>query len=221
MNRVELKNKAKELFKGNKWYLWKPLVIIGLVIAVIEGIALGLDYAFGFAKVETVTVLGVESTQYSAGIISMIVGIFTGLASTALSIAYAYYVLSFVRGKRLELNDVIDFMKKHWVKAFVVSLLTGLIIMVGCIALVIPGIIASIGLMFYQEVCADNPTMPATDIIRKSWEMTKGHKMDLFVLGLSFIGWALLASLTLGIGYIWLMPYMVVTFTLAYEKLKK
>ena len=221
MNRVELKNKAKELVKGNKWYIWKPLVIFGLAIAIIEGIAVGLDFAFGFAKVETVNVLGVPTTQYSAGYIAMIVGIFTGIASAAFQVGYAHYVLSFIRGVKLELKDVIEFMKKHWVISFTVGLVTGLIIACGMILLVIPGIIAAIGLMYYKEVCADNPEMKTMDIVKKAWEMTKGHKMDLFVLGLSFIGWSILASFTFGILYIWLMPYMTVTLALAYEELKK
>ena len=221
MNRVEIKNKAKEMIRDNKWFLWKPLLIIGLAVAIIEGIAFGLDSALGLTQTTTTEVLGVKTTSTSAGVISMIVGVFTGLASAAFYVGYAKYVLSFVRGKKLELKDIIDFMKKYWVVAFLVSLITGLIIVCGTILLVIPGIIAAIGLMFYQEVCADNPEMKAMDIVKKSWEMTKGHKMDLFVMGLSFIGWSMLASLTFGILYIWLMPYMLVAFTLAYEELKK
>lgn len=221
MNRVEIKNKAKEMIRDNKWFLWKPVLIIGLAVAIIEGIAFGLDSALGLTQTTTTEVLGVKTTSTSAGVISMIVGVFTGLASAAFYVGYAKYVLSFVRGKKLELKDIIDFMKKYWVVAFLVSLITGLIIVCGTILLVIPGIIAAIGLMFYQEVCADNPEMKAMDIVKKSWEMTKGHKMDLFVMGLSFIGWSMLASLTLGILYIWLMPYMIVAFTLAYEELKK
>ena len=131
------------------------------------------------------------------------------------------YVLSFIRGKRLEIRDIIDFAKKHWVVAVLTSLLAGLIILGCTILLVIPGIIASIGLCFYQEVCADNPEMKAREIIKKSWAMTNGHKMDLFVLGLSFIGWCVVAGLTLGILYIWLYPYMLIIMTLAYEELKK
>ena len=221
MNRVELKNKARQMIKGNLWYLLKPLIIIGLVIALVEGIAFGLDSALGLAKVETVEVLGVRTTRYSAGIISMIVGVVTGFAGSALTIAYAHYVLSFVRGKKEELKDVIDFMKKHWVKAFCVSFLCGLFTALGYIILIIPGIILSLGLMFYKEVCADNPEMGAMDIIRKSWEITKEHKMDLFVMGLSFIGWCIVAGFTFGLLFIWLAPYMTVTFTLAYEELKK
>ena len=44
-----------------------------------------------------------------------------------------------------------------------------------------------------------------------------GRRFDFFVLGLSFIGWAILASLTLGIGYLWLIPYMQVTEIKFYE----
>ena len=220
MNRVELKEKAKGLIKGNKWYIWKPLIIIGLAIAVIEGIAMGLDSIFGTTHTATMELFGQTTTYSYGGYITDIVGIFTGIASSALTVAYAYYVLSFIRGKKLEVKDVLDFMKKHWVVSFLVSLVVGLII-VGCsILFVIPGIIAAIGLMFYQEVYADNPEMKVMEIVKKSWAITKGHKMELFVLGLSFIGWGLLACLTFGILYIWLMPYMVVAFTLAYEELK-
>ena len=119
------------------------------------------------------------------------------------------------------MNDIFDFAKKNWLLAFLVSLLTGLIIVIGNILLVIPGVIATIGLIFYQEVCADHPDMKALDIIKKSWKITNGHKMDIFILNLSFIGWEILGAFTLGILYIWLTPYMIITLTLVYEKLKK
>ena len=221
MNRVEIKEKAKKMIKGNKWYIWKPIIVIGLCIAIIEAIAFGLDYACGLIKVETVEILGVKTTHYSAGIFSSVIGIVTGFASAALAVAYAYYVLAFVRGKKMEIKDVLEFMKKYWTIAFLVGLVAGLNMLLGYVLLIIPGIMAALGLAFYREVCADNPTLKTTEILRKAWEVTKGHKMDLFVLGLSFIGWYLVAGLTLGILYIWLLPYMIVTFTLAYEELKK
>ena len=220
MNRVELKEKAKELIKGNKWFIWKPVVIFGLVSCVIGLIAFGLDSALGLTTTTVDELTGLTTTKGNILSISSVVGIVVGIAGSAFSVAYAHYVLSFIRGKKLELRDVIDFMKKHWVVAFLVGLIAGLIVCGCTILLVIPGIIAAIGLCFYQEVCADNPEMGAWDIVKKAWAITKGHKMDIFVLGLSFIGWAILASLTLGILYIWLYPYMVVTLTLAYEKLK-
>ena len=48
----------------------------------------------------------------------------------------------------------------------------------------------------------------------------KGHKMRCFLLSLSFIGWILLGILTLGIGYIWLIPYMYTTMAAFYQDVK-
>ena len=48
-----------------------------------------------------------------------------------------------------------------------------------------------------------------------------GHKQQLFLLDLSFIGWVILASLTLGIGFLWLVPYWQTTRVHFYEDLKK
>ena len=221
MDRVKIKNKAKEMIKDNKWFIWKPLIIFGLCFAIAEGIAFGLDSAFGLTKEVTMELFG-ETTKYTVGgIISVIVGTIISFCSCAFYVGYAYYVLSFVRGKKKDLKDILEFMKKHWVNAFVVILLTGLVVLGYTLLLVVPGIIAAIGLMFYQEVCADNPELKATLTVKKSWELTKGHKMDLFVLWLSFFGWMLLAGVTFGILYIWLAPYMIVTMILTYEELKK
>ena len=44
--------------------------------------------------------------------------------------------------------------------------------------------------------------------------------MELFVLGLSFIGWYLLCAITFGIAAIWVVPYVQATYTNAYNSLK-
>jgi Predicted integral membrane protein len=54
----------------------------------------------------------------------------------------------------------------------------------------------------------DNPGLDAMDAIKQSKEMMRGHKWHLFCLELSFIGWFLLCLLTLGIGFLWLYPYI-------------
>jgi uncharacterized membrane protein len=69
-------------------------------------------------------------------------------------------------------------------------------------------------------ILAENPGMSAKECIKKSMEMTNGHKWELFVLELSFIGWMFLMPFTLGILSIWLLPYMSATFANAYESLK-
>ena len=206
MDRVKLKTKAKELIKDNKWYIWKPTVMFSLVV-----------FAIGFV----ISFIAFLISEKTGTIVGSIFGSCISIIESVFMVAYAKYILAFVRGKKMDWKEIIEDGKKHFGLYFLVSLLVGLIILGGTILLVVPGIIASIGLMFYQEVCVDNPKLGVVEIVKKSWKLTNGHKMDLFILGLSFIGWSLLATLTLGILYIWLMPYMMVTFVLAYEKLKK
>ena len=55
---------------------------------------------------------------------------------------------------------------------------------------------------------ADNPDLDAMDAIKTSQKLMMGNKWRLFCLYFSFIGWALLASLAFGIGYILLIPYV-------------
>ena len=59
------------------------------------------------------------------------------------------------------------------------------------------------------------------ETVKDSFRLMKGHKWDLFILMLSFLGWAILGALTFGILYIWLVPYMNTTILLYYDKLKK
>ncbi len=72
----------------------------------------------------------------------------------------------------------------------------------------IPGIVAAYRYRFaYYNILTDS-SLSASAAIRLSCQQTYGMKMELFVLDLSFIGWAILASLTAGILNVWLTPYM-------------
>ena len=55
----------------------------------------------------------------------------------------------------------------------------------------------------------------------KLYRMMKGNRGKIVLLSVSFIGWAILTVFTLGIGYLWLMPYMMVAEVCFYEKVAK
>lgn len=65
---------------------------------------------------------------------------------------------------------------------------------------------------YYYEltymIAAENPEMSSKDVLEKSRELMTNNRAKLFCLELSFFGWAFLAGLTLGIGLLWLAPYM-------------
>ena len=207
MDRAELKEEAKKKIKDNKWYIWKPYVFFGLIVFLIS-----------FVIFLPLALLVDESV---VNVVSTILSCIASLVGTVFAVGYSKYCLDFVRGKKQDWKACFDFIKKHFGTVILLSILIGLIILGGMLLLIVPGIIFAIGHSLYQEVYADNPELSATEAVKKSWNLTKGYKKDIFVLYLSFIGWQLLAVLTLGILYIWLTPYMTVTQLLFYEELVK
>ena len=222
MDRVAIKNRAKELIKDNKWYIWKPYLIMLLVVFAAAFVGGFIDGLLGLIQKETVTVLGVETTNYSLGPFTGIISTAASLIETVFTVWYCKYLMDFTHGIKREFNfkEFFEYFKNHLVICFATGILVGLNIIIGFILLIVPGIMATFGLMLYSYTVADDPTLPSKEILKKAWAQTNGHKMELFILILSFIGWSILGTLTLGILYIWLMPYMMVTMTLAYESLK-
>ncbi len=87
--------------------------------------------------------------------------------------------------------------------------------------LIIPGIIKSFSYMMIPYILAENPEISHDRAFEISKGMMNGHKWDAFVLGLSFIGWQILSTITFGlVGLFWTAPYMDATYTEFYAALK-
>ena len=86
--------------------------------------------------------------------------------------------------------------------------------------LIIPGIIAVLSYSMTFYILADDNSIGAMEVIDKSKKMMDGYKWKYFCLGLRFIGWSLLCILTLGIGFLWLLPYMQVSMVKFYDDIK-
>jgi uncharacterized membrane protein len=85
---------------------------------------------------------------------------------------------------------------------------------------ILPGIVKAFSYAMTPFILEDRPELSANEAIDLSRAMMKGHKFDLFYLYLGFIGWALLCLLTLGIGFLWLAPYMQSAEAAFYEEVK-
>ena len=134
---------------------------------------------------------------------------------------FMVYFLNFVRGK-YQLKDIFDgYTKNYFVRTMLTILLQSIIVCIGIILLIVPGFIAFCMFSQVQFIMKDDESIGYWKALRKSMDMMKGHKMQYFLLYLSFIGWVLLAILTtLGIGLLWLIPYMYTTFAHYYEDVK-
>jgi uncharacterized membrane protein len=104
--------------------------------------------------------------------------------------------------------------------AFLAYLLQVVFVILWSLLLIVPGIIAAISYSMTFFIIADNPGIGANEAIDKSKAMMQGYKMKYFLLALGFIGWGILCILTLGIGFLWLIPYMNISYAKFYEDLK-
>lgn len=109
---------------------------------------------------------------------------------------------------------------KSKIRSTAAILLMNIVVSVCSLALLVPGIIASMSLFLTPYLIKDNPELKVVDTLRLSRKMMQGHKLQLFKLQLSFLGWIFLNLLTLGIGSLWLLPYMMTTMAAFYQDVK-
>ena len=103
---------------------------------------------------------------------------------------------------------------------FVASLIMTIFVILWALLLIIPGIVAGLSYAMTYFILAENPQNRALDAIRKSKDMMKGSRWKLFCLGLRFIGWLILGILSLGIGFLWIMPYFWTSIANFYMDIK-
>ncbi|MBQ3309386.1 DUF975 family protein [Candidatus Saccharibacteria bacterium] len=143
------------------------------------------------------------------------------LISGSITISFAYIFYQMVdKNRKPEIEDLlVGFRDDNFLRGLVGYLLYAIFTFLWSLLLIIPGIIKSISYsqMFY--IMADDPDIDATDAMKKSMKLMKGHKMDYFILQLSFIPWYLLCGITFGIAYIWVGPYVSATNAAFYKEI--
>lgn len=89
----------------------------------------------------------------------------------------------------------------------VLGLLTMLYTLLWTLLFIIPGIVKFYAYSMAYYIKADDPPYTATQAIDESQRMMRGHKFELFMLDISFIGWYIVGALCLGIGTLWVSAY--------------
>jgi uncharacterized membrane protein len=153
------------------------------------------------------------------GIASLAIGIGPLLVGGPLTLGLYGYFIHKVRGEAAEIENLFEGFK-NFARSFLLFLLEVVFIFLWSLLLIIPGIIKGLSYSMALYILHDNPGMSSLDAISASRRMMKGCKGQLFCLYLSFIGWALLCLLTLGIGGFWLAPYVNLSVANFYESLK-
>jgi len=124
--------------------------------------------------------------------------------------------LKFVDGKKPNLKDII--FTKNLFNFILASIIRNIIIFAGFILFIIPGIIFSIKLQYSEYLIVDKK-LDAVSSIKKSWEMTKGVKWNLFLFGVLLGLINILGVLALLLGLLITVPLSLIANTYVYRKL--
>ena len=108
----------------------------------------------------------------------------------------------------------------NWLHVVWGMILSTIYIFLWTLLLIIPGIIKSYSYALTPYILVEHPEMSANEAIEESMRLMDGHKFDLFYLQLSFIGWAILSILSLGLGFFWLITYQMTAQAAFYRDIK-
>lgn len=123
------------------------------------------------------------------------------------------------RDKEARLEQIFDGFETYK-RNLIAYLLVGIYVILWTLCLIVPGIIAALSYSMTFYIMYDDENISAAEAIDKSKLIMNGHKIKLFYLGLRFLLWALLCVLTLGLGFLILLPYIQITMAKFYDDIK-
>lgn len=230
---ADFRSIARAALRG-RWFI---AVMVTLVAAVLGGTGSNRpEIKFNISESGanlSLNVVGqpIFSTGGNPGLIALLAGGILYIVLAALVMAAVWLFLGSVAGVgyskfTLQLADENDAGFEnlfqyfpYWKNAVCTRLLTSLYTFLWSLLLIIPGIIASYSYAMTGYILAEHPELTAGEAIASSKEMMYGNRWRLFCLHFSFIGWAILCAFTLGIGNLWLNPYMNVSEAAFYREI--
>ena len=219
-NRVQLKAEAKSITKNAAVSAY-VFTLIYLVITFV--LSLILEFATGSTAAELSAIMEMDIPFPTLGLSPLMVtfiSILISLVSMVLSAGYVIYTMGVRKGRVMPYATMFDGFTFVG-KVIILQILVGIYVFLWSLLFFIPGIIAGYRYRFALYNLCDNPQISPSEALRMSKAQTFGHKWELFVLDLSFLGWNILCGFTLGILSIWIMPYIQQTDIGYFEACKK
>ena len=217
MTSSELRAIARRNLEGT----WGISVGVALVAALLGGLVVGtgsnINFNFNEDTVRNLppifwtVLLPLVSVAGLLGIVSFILG-------GTVELGYAKFLLKQYDRKQLQFSDLFSQFERFGT-GFAQKFLRTLFTVLWSLLFIIPGIVKGLSYAMTPFILEEHPEMTASETIKASMKLMDGHKMDLFILGLSFIGWSLLACLTMGIGFLFLNPYINAAYAAFYRSI--
>ncbi|MBP0963580.1 MAG: DUF975 family protein [Oscillospiraceae bacterium] len=216
--RSELKNRAKLTLKGHYWTAFVASLVLGIANGGSGGSSLTAQLEERMLDGQSPEyVIGFAVGAIIAALLALAVAIFVG---GPLEVGVRRYFTS-ACCRQYDLGNLgFAFREGRYWNAVKTQVLCAVEIFLWSLLLVIPGIIKGYAYTFVPYILADNPHISPKRALQLSNQMTMGHKFEIFVLGLSFIGWYLLGTLACGVGVIFVTPYYESTMAELYMQLR-
>jgi uncharacterized membrane protein len=207
----EIKRNARKALAG-KWGLAIQLTLLVFLINTILPFIVEVFLSGGFFN---------WANQDSTPLGSDIFRLILALASIPLGIAVYWFYLSLTRFENVQITKVFAIYKdgRTSFKLIGVSFLIGIFVALWSLLLIIPGIIKSLSYSQTFFLLKDHPEYSVLEAITESRKRMNGYKWKFFLMNLSFIGWGILCLFTLGIGLLWLTPYIYASLATFYNEL--
>ena len=215
MRACDFRAAARRALSG-KWML---AVLTGLIATLLGGASSsGVDFEINFENGSAYATAQVGMFDFEISpavfaffsytlIAALVSGLLFYLLGSVIRLGYARFNLNLVDGEQAEISDLFGYIS--WFKtAFCARFLVDLYTLLWSLLLIFPGIIAAYSYAMTSYILAEHPELTAREAISRSKQLMAGNRWRLFCLDFSFIGWRLLSILTLGIGSLWLDPYV-------------
>lgn len=200
----EIRRIARESLDGH----WGKAAFASLIFFIVTNAAILLFYFIPFGQIELPEGEKFNTLTYVAQVLLL-----------PLNWGFYLYFLRIIRREQLTVSHIFDGYK-DFTRIFLTGLLMYIYIFLWCLLLIVPGIIKALSYAMTPYILRDRPDLNYDAAIRESMRLMRGNKMKLFLLELSFIGWGILALLTLGMGFFLLVPYFRTSLAAFYEDLK-
>lgn len=222
MLRSIIKENAKSVFRMRYW----PYVGVTLLLGLLTGSGFSTDFNVynnsdlkeKLQSVPREVWIGIMIAVAIAGALSLGYAIFAG---NVFQVGGAKLYLDGYRGLNWSFADLLYGFRngRYWRYVGAMALKT-LFILIGFLCFIIPGIILAYAFSQVEYILAEDDSISAMGALRRSWNLMDGKKADLFVFGLSFLGWQILNVLTLGVlGIFYVGPYMNLSMAGYYDAL--
>ena len=156
---------------------------------------------------DTLTVLTTLSRQFGNATFSIgALGLVELVLGGVIQLGYANYLLKQHDRQEASISDLFSEFERFG-QGFAQKFLRGLYSFLWGLLFIIPGVIAELSYAMTPFLMAEHPEMTASEAIAASKDLMDGHKWELFVLHLTFIGWDIVAAFTMNIGHLLLNPY--------------